>query len=385
MTGPGRRRAPGEDINVGAIFRLAPGLIEPSRGVEGTVELIVEADGDAQPERHYRLTAARGRIDISEGDSDADGRRRRARQQGGVGARAGAWRLVGRAVVRGQSRAGRRDPGGLHRRGFAAGCCLTTNVNCALREGRGGAFLPNSARGVGNWGLAHLCGALLPANPLSGAELGRNRTPQPSQPPSMPGLKFSPSLVVGAGGETCENALGGQAVMFLEVAPLHERPRRAGARPPALDDGLAAADLARLVEQVLERCAEHRPARRPALKASDRIHDASTIARRGGECNVACRQDDKFVARSRYFVKIPAILRCPGWDSNPHAPYGTIAFKAMASDQFRHPGAGSSYFVPKLQNPVRMAGRGRILVACTRCGPTKPRSSCARSAWMRHG
>ena len=61
----------GEDINVGAIFRLAPGLIEPSRGVEGTVELIVEADGDAQPERHYRLTAARGRIDISESDSDA--------------------------------------------------------------------------------------------------------------------------------------------------------------------------------------------------------------------------------------------------------------------------------------------------------------------------
>ena len=68
---------PGEDINVGAIFRLAPGLIEPPRGVEGTVELIVEADGDEQPERHYRLTAARGRIEISESDVRRRGRRRR--------------------------------------------------------------------------------------------------------------------------------------------------------------------------------------------------------------------------------------------------------------------------------------------------------------------
>ena len=62
---------PGEDVNVGAIFRLAPGMIEPPRGVEGTVELIVEANGDEQPERHYRLTASRGRLEISEADSDA--------------------------------------------------------------------------------------------------------------------------------------------------------------------------------------------------------------------------------------------------------------------------------------------------------------------------
>ena len=33
---------PGEDINVGAVFRLAPGLIETPAGVEGTVELVVE-------------------------------------------------------------------------------------------------------------------------------------------------------------------------------------------------------------------------------------------------------------------------------------------------------------------------------------------------------
>jgi hypothetical protein len=62
---------PGEDVNVGAIFRLAPGMIEPPPGVEGSVELIVEAEGDDQPERHYRLIASRGRVDISEADSDA--------------------------------------------------------------------------------------------------------------------------------------------------------------------------------------------------------------------------------------------------------------------------------------------------------------------------
>ena len=62
---------PGEDINIGAIFRLAPGMIEPPAGVEGTVELIVEAEGDEQPERRFRLTAARGRLEISEGETDA--------------------------------------------------------------------------------------------------------------------------------------------------------------------------------------------------------------------------------------------------------------------------------------------------------------------------
>jgi HxlR-like helix-turn-helix len=62
---------PGEDINVGAIFRLAPGLIEPPPGVEGTVELIVDADGNGRPERHYRLMVSHGRVEISEADSDA--------------------------------------------------------------------------------------------------------------------------------------------------------------------------------------------------------------------------------------------------------------------------------------------------------------------------
>jgi hypothetical protein len=61
---------PGEDVNVGAIFRLAPGLIVPPSGVEGSVDLIVEADGSEQPERHYRLIASRGRVEISEAESE---------------------------------------------------------------------------------------------------------------------------------------------------------------------------------------------------------------------------------------------------------------------------------------------------------------------------
>jgi DNA-binding HxlR family transcriptional regulator len=53
---------PGEDVNIGAVFRLAPGLIEPPPGMEGSVDLVVEGDDS----RRYRLTAARGRVEISE-------------------------------------------------------------------------------------------------------------------------------------------------------------------------------------------------------------------------------------------------------------------------------------------------------------------------------
>jgi len=67
---------PGEDINVGAIFRLAPGLLAPSDGLEGTVELVVDARGDL-PERRYQLVLANGRVTITEhpeADADADAR-----------------------------------------------------------------------------------------------------------------------------------------------------------------------------------------------------------------------------------------------------------------------------------------------------------------------
>ncbi len=56
---------PGEDVNVGAIFRLAPGLLEPPPGLEGAVELVVDADGEA-PERRFLVTMSNGSVEIAE-------------------------------------------------------------------------------------------------------------------------------------------------------------------------------------------------------------------------------------------------------------------------------------------------------------------------------
>lgn len=61
---------PGEDVNVGALFRLAPGLLSPPPGLDGTVELVVEGNG-VRPERRFRLIAADGRIEISEREGEA--------------------------------------------------------------------------------------------------------------------------------------------------------------------------------------------------------------------------------------------------------------------------------------------------------------------------
>ena len=59
----------GEDVNVGAIFRLAPGLLEPPAGLEGAVELIVDAEGEA-PERRYLVTMRDGSVEIAERERD---------------------------------------------------------------------------------------------------------------------------------------------------------------------------------------------------------------------------------------------------------------------------------------------------------------------------
>jgi DNA-binding HxlR family transcriptional regulator len=56
---------PGEDINIGAIFRLAPGMLEPPAGLSGMVELVVDARGDL-PERRFQLTLADGGAHITE-------------------------------------------------------------------------------------------------------------------------------------------------------------------------------------------------------------------------------------------------------------------------------------------------------------------------------
>jgi hypothetical protein len=61
----------GEDVNVGAIFRLAPGLLAPPPDVRGTVDLVVAGDDE---DRTFRLTAADGRVEITErpqGPADA--------------------------------------------------------------------------------------------------------------------------------------------------------------------------------------------------------------------------------------------------------------------------------------------------------------------------
>lgn len=54
----------GEDVNVGAIFRTAPGLLELSGSASGVVELVVE--GDRGGDRSYVLTLDGGHATISE-------------------------------------------------------------------------------------------------------------------------------------------------------------------------------------------------------------------------------------------------------------------------------------------------------------------------------
>ena len=52
----------GVDVNVGAIFRLAPGMLKPPADVSGSVDLVVTGDTD----RVFRLTAADRHVTISE-------------------------------------------------------------------------------------------------------------------------------------------------------------------------------------------------------------------------------------------------------------------------------------------------------------------------------
>jgi DNA-binding HxlR family transcriptional regulator len=54
-----------EEINIGAILRLAPGLLEPAKSVRGTIECHVLASGN-EPERVYSLTAADGAVTLTE-------------------------------------------------------------------------------------------------------------------------------------------------------------------------------------------------------------------------------------------------------------------------------------------------------------------------------
>jgi HxlR-like helix-turn-helix protein len=54
----------GEDVNIGAIFRTAPGLLSPPRGAKGTVELVVR--GDRGGDRSFALLLESGTVEITE-------------------------------------------------------------------------------------------------------------------------------------------------------------------------------------------------------------------------------------------------------------------------------------------------------------------------------
>ena len=65
---------PGEDVNVGAIVRLAPGLIAPPPDMDGSVDLVVNGRGTDRPDQLYRLEAHDGQVTVREhpeGDADA--------------------------------------------------------------------------------------------------------------------------------------------------------------------------------------------------------------------------------------------------------------------------------------------------------------------------
>jgi DNA-binding HxlR family transcriptional regulator len=62
---------PGEDVNIGAIFRLAPGMLQPPAGLEGTVEFVVDARGDL-PERRFQVSLSGGSATLTE-RAQADG------------------------------------------------------------------------------------------------------------------------------------------------------------------------------------------------------------------------------------------------------------------------------------------------------------------------
>ena len=57
---------PAERIDVGAIFRIAPGLVHLPRGVRGKVELTVDARKQGGKVSTYTMAASGGRVSIQE-------------------------------------------------------------------------------------------------------------------------------------------------------------------------------------------------------------------------------------------------------------------------------------------------------------------------------
>ena len=106
---------PGEDVDVGAIFRLAPGLLEPPP-VSGAVELVSIADGErarAPLRAHGRATAS---VEIAERE-----RRERRRPRAAAATRVGRGpRPRGATSSELESRATAASPTALLERRLAA-------------------------------------------------------------------------------------------------------------------------------------------------------------------------------------------------------------------------------------------------------------------------
>jgi DNA-binding HxlR family transcriptional regulator len=62
----------GEEIDVGAVFRLCPGLLAPPASARGTLELTVTGRSKGDKQRVYVLRIADGRVSLGEGEPAAD-------------------------------------------------------------------------------------------------------------------------------------------------------------------------------------------------------------------------------------------------------------------------------------------------------------------------
>jgi DNA-binding HxlR family transcriptional regulator len=61
---------PSEAIDIGAIFRLAPGLLAPAAGTQGTVEFTLHANQEGGVAASYSLTASPHKVTIEEREAD---------------------------------------------------------------------------------------------------------------------------------------------------------------------------------------------------------------------------------------------------------------------------------------------------------------------------
>ncbi|WP_201447320.1 winged helix-turn-helix transcriptional regulator [Conexibacter woesei] len=56
----------GEAIDIGAVFRIAPGLLSPPKSLKGTLELTVLQRSKDGEDRHYLVTVKRGAVTLEE-------------------------------------------------------------------------------------------------------------------------------------------------------------------------------------------------------------------------------------------------------------------------------------------------------------------------------